>query len=40
MLERYDEQKFTVEEICKIHGISRQSFYNYFNKRKKAIQAA
>ena len=40
MLARYDEQKLTVEEICKIHGISRPSFYNYLNKRKKAIQAA
>jgi len=40
MLERYDEQKLTVEEICKIHGISRPSFYNYLNKSKKAIQAA
>jgi len=39
MLERYDEQKLTVEEICKIHGISRPSFYNYLNKQKKVIQA-
>jgi len=39
MLARYDEKKLTVEEICKIHGISRPSFYNYLNKRKKAIQA-
>lgn len=38
MLERYDEQKLTVAEICKIYGISRPSFYNYLNKRKKAIQ--
>ena len=38
MLARYDEQKLTVEEICKIHGVSRPSFYNYLNKRKKAIQ--
>jgi DNA invertase Pin-like site-specific DNA recombinase len=38
MLARYDEQKLTVEEICKIHGVSRPSFYNYLKKRKKAIQ--
>jgi DNA invertase Pin-like site-specific DNA recombinase len=37
MLARYDEQKLTVEEICKIHGVSRPSFYNYLKKRKKAI---
>jgi predicted DNA-binding transcriptional regulator AlpA len=43
MLARYDEKKLTVEEICKIFGISRPSFYNYLNKRKenkKAIRAA
>ena len=40
MLARYDEQKLTVEEICKISGISRPSFYNYLNKRKTAIQPA
>lgn len=39
MLARYDEQKLTVAEICKISGISRPSFYNYLKKRKKAIQA-
>ena len=38
MLARYDEQKLTVEEICKIHGVSRPSFYNYLKKRKMAIQ--
>lgn len=36
MLARYDEQKITVAEICKIFGISRPSFYNYLNKRKAA----
>ena len=40
MLARYDEQRLTVEEICKIFSISRPSFYNYLKKRKKAIQAA
>jgi DNA invertase Pin-like site-specific DNA recombinase len=40
MLERYNEQKLTVEEICKIHGISRPSFYNYLNKSKTALQAS
>jgi len=43
MLARYDEQKLTVEEICKIFNISRPSFYNYLNKReakKTAIQSA
>jgi DNA invertase Pin-like site-specific DNA recombinase len=34
MLGYYDEQKITVEEICKIFNISRPSFYNYLNKRK------
>jgi DNA invertase Pin-like site-specific DNA recombinase len=34
MLAYYDEQKITVEEICKIFNISRPSFYNYLNKRK------
>lgn len=38
MLARYDEQKITVAEICKIFSISRPSFYNYLNKRKSAIQ--
>ncbi len=37
MLGRYDEQKITVAEICKIYGISRPSFYNYLKKRKRAI---
>ncbi len=40
MLGYYDEQKITVDEICKIFNISRPSFYNYLNKRKKAIQLA
>lgn len=40
MLQRYDEQKLTVAEICKIFNISRPSFYNYLNKRKKLIQPA
>ena len=39
MLSRYDEQKLTVEEICKIHSISRPSFYNYLKKRRLAAQA-
>lgn len=34
MLGYYDEQKITVNEICKIFSISRPSFYNYLNKRK------
>jgi DNA invertase Pin-like site-specific DNA recombinase len=38
MLELYDEEKSTVMEICKIHGISRPSFYNYLKKRKKGSQ--
>lgn len=41
MLKYYDEQKITVDEICKIFNISRPSFYNYLNKRngkKLAIQ--
>jgi DNA invertase Pin-like site-specific DNA recombinase len=39
MLARYDEQKLTVAEICKIFAISRPSFYNYLKKSRKAIQA-
>jgi len=42
MLKYYDEQKITVDEICKIFNISRPSFYNYLNKRngkKLAIQS-
>jgi DNA invertase Pin-like site-specific DNA recombinase len=35
MIEMYDEQKNTVAEICKIYDISRPSFYNYLNRRKK-----
>lgn len=43
MVAYYDEQKLTVEEICKIFSISRPSFYNYLNKqkgKKLAIQLA
>ena len=35
MLELYAEGKSTVAEICKICDISRPSFYNYLNKRKR-----
>ena len=35
MIEMYDAQKNTVAEICKIYNISRPSFYNYLNKRKR-----
>lgn len=35
MLRHYDEKKLTVSEICKLYGISRPSFYNYLNKRKR-----
>ena len=37
MIEMYNEQKNTVAEICKIYDISRPSFYNYLNRRKKLI---
>ncbi len=37
MIEMYDEQKNTVAEICKIYSISRPSFYNYLNNRKKEL---
>ena len=40
MMELYDEQKLTVEKICKIFSVSRPAFYNYLKRRKKAIQAA
>ncbi len=42
LIELYDEQKSTVDEICKIFNISRPSFYNYLNRTKKnksAMQA-
>ena len=39
MLGLYDERRLTVAQICKIFSISRPAFYNYLNKRKKAIQA-
>lgn len=29
LMYRYEEQKNTVAEICKIYDISRPSFYNY-----------
>lgn len=35
MLRHYDEKKLTVTDICKLYGISRPSFYNYLNKRKR-----
>lgn len=37
MLEMYDEQKNTVAEICKIYSISRPSFYNYLNNRRREL---
>ena len=37
MIEMYDEQKNTVAEICKIYTISRPSFYNYLNHRKREL---
>lgn len=37
MIEMYDEQKNTVAEICKIYDISRPSFYNYLNNRKREL---
>lgn len=37
MVEMYDEQKNTVNEICKIYNISRPSFYNYINNRKREL---
>jgi DNA invertase Pin-like site-specific DNA recombinase len=40
MTRYYDEGKNTVNEICKIFGISRSCFYAYLRKRKKAIRAA
>ena len=43
MLGYYDKQDMTVEEICKIFGISKPSFYNYLNTargKKSAIQHA
>jgi DNA invertase Pin-like site-specific DNA recombinase len=35
MLEMYHEQQNTVAEICKIYDISRPSFYNYLNNKKR-----
>src|SRR6202021_1261017 len=37
MIEMYDEQKNTVAEICKIYDISRPSFYNYLNNRRREL---
>jgi DNA invertase Pin-like site-specific DNA recombinase len=37
MIEMYDEQKNTVAEICKVYNISRPSFYNYLNNRRKEL---
>ena len=37
MIEMYNEQKNTVAEICKIYNISRPSFYNYLNNRKREL---
>lgn len=37
MVEMYNEQKNTVAEICKIYDISRPSFYNYLNNRKREL---
>ena len=37
LVELYDEGKSSVNEICKIFGISRPSFYNYLNKRKNSL---
>ncbi|MCD8499979.1 MAG: recombinase family protein [Gammaproteobacteria bacterium] len=33
----YDEQKMTVNDICKIFNVSRPTLYNYIKKEKKAI---
>lgn len=43
MMGYYNEEKNTVDEICKIFGIGRSCFYNYLRKRRKeqkAIRAA
>jgi DNA invertase Pin-like site-specific DNA recombinase len=37
MIEMYDEQKNTVSEICKIYNISRPSFYNYLNNKRREL---
>jgi DNA invertase Pin-like site-specific DNA recombinase len=37
MIEMYDAQKNTVAEICKIYNISRPSFYNYLNNRRREL---
>ena len=38
MIDYYNAQKNTVDEICKIFGIGRTCFYNYLRKEQKAIQ--
>lgn len=37
MIDLYDEQKNTVADICKIYNISRPSFYNYLNRKRKKV---
>tara|TARA_X000001036_G_C20376498_1_gene682768 strand:+ start:115 stop:690 length:576 start_codon:yes stop_codon:yes gene_type:complete len=37
LTELYDEGRSSVNEICKIFGISRPSFYNYLKKRKQVV---
>lgn len=37
MIEMYNDQKNTVAEICKIYSISRPSFYNYLNNRRREL---
>ena len=33
----YDERRTSVNELCKMFGISKPSLYNYINNRKKAL---
>lgn len=40
MLDYYQKNKNTVNEICKIFGIGRSCFYNYLRKERKAIRLA
>lgn len=37
LIELYDEGRSSVNEICKIFGISRPSFYNYLKKREQVV---
>lgn len=37
LVEIYHERTNTVDEICKIYGISRPSLYNYVNRNKKLL---